>query len=90
MAAEFDLANFSILYRGWQKYMSIELKALMFDTQSIQRYIFSGNRLRTNIGASYIVAKIFEEDLIEVLKKKFPNGVLQFTNKKSFLRMAYR
>lgn len=31
------------------------VRALLFDTRSIQKYIFSGNRLKTNIGASYIV-----------------------------------
>ena len=33
--------------------------ALLFDTRSIQRYIYSGDRLRTNVGASYIVDRIF-------------------------------
>lgn len=48
------------------------LNALLFDTRSIQKYIFSGNRLRTNIGASYIVDKIFFDILIDkVLKKIF-------------------
>lgn len=48
--------------------------ALLFDTRSIQRYIFSGNKLRTNIGASYIVDRIFFDVLIEdVLKKIFPD-----------------
>ena len=47
--------------------------ALLFDTRSIQRYIYSGNKLRTNIGASYIVDRIFFDVLIEgVLKKMFP------------------
>ena len=27
-------------------------KAILFDTRSIQSYIFSGNQLKTNIGAS--------------------------------------
>lgn len=48
--------------------------ALLFDTRSIQRYIFSGNRLRTNVGASYIVDRVFFDVLIDdVLKKIFPN-----------------
>ena len=47
--------------------------ALLFDTRSIQRYIFSGNKLRTNVGASYIVDRIFFDELIDgVLKKMFP------------------
>lgn len=49
------------------------LSALLFDTRSIQRYIFSGNRLSTNIGASFIVDKVFSEILVdEVLTKFFP------------------
>ena len=47
--------------------------ALMFDTRGIQRYIYSGNKLRTNIGASYIVDRIFIDVLIDgVLKDMFP------------------
>ena len=49
-----------------------KFKALLFDTRSIQKYIYAGNRLRTNIGASYIVDKIFFDVLIkDVLKKMF-------------------
>ena len=48
-------------------------KALLFDTRSIQRYIYSGNKLRTNVGASYIVDRVFFDVLIDgVLKKMFP------------------
>jgi hypothetical protein len=46
-------------------------KAILFDTRSIQQYIFSGNKLRTNIGASYIVEHVFESQLIKILKNKF-------------------
>ena len=35
----------------------MKYKAILFDTRSIQNYIFAGNRLKTNIGASYIVAR---------------------------------
>ena len=46
--------------------------ALLFDTRSIQRYIYSGNRLRTNIGASFIVDRLFYDVLIGgVLKEMF-------------------
>lgn len=49
------------------------LDALLFDTRSIQKYIFSSNRLSTNIGASFIVDKVFTEILVnEVLTKFFP------------------
>lgn len=53
--------------------MTEKLRALLFDTRSIQRYIYSGNRLSTNIGASYIVDRLFYDVLIdEVLKPLFP------------------
>lgn len=39
-------------------------QAILFDTRSIQRYIFSGNTLKTNIGASYLVDHIFEDILL--------------------------
>ena len=50
----------------------MKVKALLFDTRSIQRYIFSGNRLRTNIGASYIVDHLFDEVLAGILEERFP------------------
>ena len=36
-----------------------KFNALICDTRSIQNYIYSGNLLRTNIGASYIVDRNF-------------------------------
>lgn len=47
----------------------MNLKALLFDTRSIQRYIFSSNRLKANIGASYLVDQVFDDDLLAVLRK---------------------
>ena len=50
------------------------LRALLFDTRSSQRYICNGDRLRTNIGASYIVDRLFDDILIDgVLREMFPN-----------------
>ena len=45
------------------------MQAILFDTRSIQRYIFSGNKLRTNIGASYIVSEVFQEVLVDKILK---------------------
>ena len=48
------------------------VRALLFDTRSIQRYVFSGNMLRTNIGASYLVDRLFLDILIKkTLKQDF-------------------
>ncbi|WP_037349666.1 Cas10/Cmr2 second palm domain-containing protein [Selenomonas artemidis] len=41
------------------------IRALLFDTRSIQRYIFSGSRLKTQIGASYLIAQVFQKFLVE-------------------------
>ena len=43
-------------------------KAILFDTRSIQSYIFSGNQLKTNIGASYLVERVFDDVLLPVLR----------------------
>ena len=52
----------------------MQVNALFFDTRSIQKYIYAGNRLRTNIGASYIADRIFQDVLIDgILREMFPN-----------------
>lgn len=56
----------------------MKAKALLFDTRSIQRYIFSGNKLKTNIGASYLVDRIFENVLIKKILKE-DSGHLGFS-----------
>lgn len=55
----------------------MSIQALLFDTRSIQKYIFLGNRLKTNIGASYIVDHVFEEVL---LKKILPDPAFGFSS----------
>ncbi len=50
----------------------MKFKALLFDTRSIQRYVYSGNRLKTNIGASFLVDRVFDKELIKnVLGQSF-------------------
>ena len=63
----------------------MQVRAILFDTRSIQRYIFSNNRLKTNIGASYIVSHVFEEVLLgEILKQgKFGLQTVDVTSWKS-------
>ncbi|MEI7813054.1 MAG: hypothetical protein WCJ01_11635 [Ignavibacteria bacterium] len=39
--------------------------AVLIDTNSIQRYIFGSNKLRENIGASYLVQHIYDPEFIE-------------------------
>ena len=49
-------------------------KAILFDTRSIQRYIFSGNRLKTNIGASYLVDRVFDDVLLPAVREMRAGG----------------
>lgn len=41
--------------------------AVLLDTVSIQKYVFGSNRLKENIGASYIVSNIYKDNLIKAL-----------------------
>ncbi|MDK2909977.1 MAG: hypothetical protein PWR20_1544 [Bacteroidales bacterium] len=48
----------------------MSLTAVLTDTASIQQYIFSSNKLKTNIGASQIVKSIYDDEhLIKVLNE---------------------
>ena len=46
----------------------MKVGAILLDTRSIQKYIFSCNKLQTNIGASYLVDAIFTKEMVDVLK----------------------
>jgi len=43
--------------------------AVLIDVASIQEYIFSSNKLKENVGASYLVENIFKEELKTALAK---------------------
>ena len=51
--------------------VALKVPALIVDTVSIQKYIFSSNKLKENIGASYIVESAFDEPLKNALKNTF-------------------
>jgi len=51
--------------------MTKTFSAVLLDTVSIQRYIFSTNNLKENIGASQVVEEIFDSHLKEVIKDIF-------------------
>ena len=48
-----------------------ELTGLLLDTVSIQKYIFASSRLKENIGASYIVNRIYADELAISLQEVF-------------------
>ncbi len=50
----------------------MEITGLLIDTVSIQKYIFSSNRLKENIGGSYLVEQVFERYLKQALQEIFP------------------
>ena len=54
--------------------MESTMKAILFDTRSIQKYIFSSNRLKTNMGASFLVESAFSRELVHVLRELFGEG----------------
>ena len=55
------------------------LVVTVLDTTGIQPYIFGSNRLRENVGASYLVSQATDEWVKEVLKglKKTENWKIQ-------------
>ena len=42
----------------------MQVNAILFDVQSIQKYIFANNKLKANVGASFIVDRLFEDVLV--------------------------
>jgi hypothetical protein len=51
------------------------LSAVLIDTVSIQEYIFSSNKLKENIGASFLVYKIYDDVLKEALNITFSRDI---------------
>ncbi|MHA1439590.1 MAG: Cas10/Cmr2 second palm domain-containing protein [Promethearchaeota archaeon] len=47
------------------------INAILIDIVSIQEYIFASNRLKHNVGASYIISRIYNNELKEALDKTF-------------------
>jgi hypothetical protein len=52
--------------------------AVLLDTVSIQRYVFSGNKLKENIGASHLVKETLHSFLEKALGKVFPGHPVDF------------
>ena len=54
-----------------------EVGAVLLDTRSIQKYVFGCNELKTNVGASYIVDKIFEEIMCGKVLKEYTEASIE-------------
>ena len=52
--------------------------AVLIDTVSIQRYIFGSNKLKENIGASYLIQEVYESYLHKVVNCIFPSENINF------------
>ena len=51
--------------------MDNKFYAVLIDTTSIQEYIFMSNKLKENVGASFLVERVFQEELNTALSKVF-------------------
>lgn len=51
--------------------MSKEVGVILLDTRSIQKYVFSCNKLKTNVGASYLVDGIFNDLMQKIVLPSF-------------------
>lgn len=51
--------------------MSKKVGAILLDTRSIQKYVFSCNKLKTNVGASYLVDAIFNDLMQDIVLPEF-------------------
>ena len=51
--------------------MAKKVGAILLDTRSIQKYVFSCNKLKTNVGASYLVDGIFNDLMQNIILPRF-------------------
>lgn len=54
------------------------IHAVLIDMVSIQRYVFGSNKLRENIGASYLIQEVYESYLQKVVNCIFPFAKINF------------
>lgn len=47
--------------------------AVLSDTVSIQRYVFGSNKLKENLGASWLIQQIYEDPMQNAVKKVLPS-----------------
>ena len=63
--------------------MSKEVGAILLDTRSIQKYVFSCNKLKTNVGASYLVDGIFNDLMQKIVLPSFNLKIPEISWQKS-------
>lgn len=56
----------------------MSIHAVLIDMISIQRYVFGSNKLRENIGASYLIQEVYESYLQKVINDIFPSAKIDF------------
>lgn len=56
----------------------MSVHAVLIDTVSIQRYVFGSNKLKENIGASYLIQEVYESYLQKVINDIFPSANTDF------------
>ena len=59
--------------------MPKQVGAILLDTRSIQKYVFSCNRLKTNIGASFLVDRIFTDLMPQILNSLVKDYALKLS-----------
>jgi hypothetical protein len=50
----------------------MSIYAVLIDTVSIQQYVFGGNKLKNNIGASYLIKDVYDLQLRSVVRSLYP------------------
>lgn len=63
--------------------MAKKVGAILLDTRSIQKYVFSCNKLKTNVGASYLVDGIFNDLMQNIILPKYNLKMPDISWKKS-------
>ena len=56
----------------------------VYDITGIQDYIFSSNKMKENIGASFIVQQALEKYLPDSIRAEDPNALVDWKNTKKF------
>ena len=54
------------------------VQAVLIDTVSIQKYVFESNKLKENLGASYLIQDMYEYHLQKTVQSIFPSGKFDF------------